>query len=309
MSAAGTPLSAGSDSPLTDPSSTLTDLDMTLLGADYSDNEAADGEESGNHEPDDNDDGFAKPWSREDAIDRLDLEFWMHHPNCEPEENSHSSNGIHVGPDHPQFHLYARIHGLVNKYYDELDREGESNMVGETKDQVQHARNAFHTNGYGINGKYWSKLLPDQAEMMLPRFIDPHGDMDGAIAGSLATMGRGWMLSINGKEVGNDSVTARNNSNDAASVASQVPSILQRIEGLEGHLVLVRDQAVAKVKELDEKLLELDVLTKNHQADLEYLKPLVRNNAKKRRFEPSGAGYATDDYTDLFSENKKGRLA
>jgi len=196
------------------------------------DNGEAGDEESNNTESNDDDDGASELWTCNDAIERLRVEFWEHHPSCEPEEAPHSGDNVSTGYDHPQFHLYARIHGLINEYYDEVDRNGESNMIGRTKDQVKKALEAFHASGYGVNGKYWAKLLPDQAEVMLPRFIDPCGDMDGVIAGSLAAMGCGWMLSINSKGRRNDSVTVRDDGNAAASVASQDPSITQRVETL-----------------------------------------------------------------------------
>lgn len=120
---------------------------------------------------------------------------------------------------------------------------------------------------------------------MLPRFIDPCGDMDGAVDGSLAAMGCGWMLSINRKGPRNDSVTVRDDGNATANITSQAPSLTQKVEALEGHLVLLRDQTVAKVKKLDKKLQEFDDLTRNQQADLEDPKSFVRNITKKRLFE------------------------
>lgn len=113
---------AGSDSPQSDTDSPLTDLDMSLIDADgsdsstntfsssltralngcseVSDNGEADDEESDDNESNDNDDddGSAKPWTPDDAIDRLETEFWEHNPRCEPDD-------VAPAPDHPQFHL------------------------------------------------------------------------------------------------------------------------------------------------------------------------------------------------------------
>ncbi|KAL6358733.1 hypothetical protein LRP88_08925 [Fusarium phalaenopsidis] len=102
---------------------------------------------------------------------------------------SHDDDNTSIGADHPRSHLYATIQGLVNK--------------------VKNAHNAFN------------------AGVLLPRFIDPYGEMAGdmeRVAMWLREMGQGWMLSINGKRLGNDSATARNNDTVIVNAASQAPS-------------------------------------------------------------------------------------
>ncbi|KAJ4329150.1 hypothetical protein N0V84_000274 [Fusarium piperis] len=114
---------------------------------------------------------------------------------------------ISVGPDHPRYGLYLLILRIINQYYDELDSEGKSNMVVKIKSQVKRARDAFYAGGYDGNGWHWSGILPDRAELMLPRFVIPYDAMDGTIAAMLGDMRRLRMLYIDCWEFRNNLVT------------------------------------------------------------------------------------------------------
>ncbi|KAJ4236970.1 hypothetical protein NW759_000094 [Fusarium solani] len=143
----------------------------------------------------DDNDSSTNYWTREDAIRGLAVEFWTHHPNREPGESPHNCENISIGPDHPQYDLYVRVLRLINKHYDELDSEGESNMAGEIKHRVEFAWNACVHLGYRNS---WAEHLPDRAELMLTRFVVPYNAIDRSIAAMLGDMDRIRMLYIDG---------------------------------------------------------------------------------------------------------------
>ena len=143
--------------------------------------------------PDDDDDDSTNPWTREDAIRGLKVEFWMHHPDRKPGESAHNCD-ISIGPDHPQYDFYLRALDLINKYFDELDSKGGSNMVDEIKHRVELARDDYVYFGYGTEN------LPDRAELMITRFVVPCDAIDGSIAAMLRDMGCIRMLYVNGYE-------------------------------------------------------------------------------------------------------------
>ncbi|KAH7273453.1 hypothetical protein B0J15DRAFT_541413 [Fusarium solani] len=93
------------------------------------------------------------------------------------------------------YDLYVRVLRLINKHYDELDSEGESNMVGEIKHRVEFAWNACVYLGYRNS---WAEYLPDRAELMLTRFVVPYDAIERSIAAMLGDMGRIRMLYIDG---------------------------------------------------------------------------------------------------------------
>ncbi|KAJ3471559.1 hypothetical protein MRS44_001658 [Fusarium solani] len=126
----------------------------------------------------DDNDSSTNYWTRED-----------------PGESPHNCENISIGPDHPQYDLYVRVLRLINKHYDELDSEGESNMVGEIKHRVEFAWNACVYLGYRNS---WAEYLPDRAELMLTRFVVPYDAIERSIAAMLGDMGRIRMLYIDG---------------------------------------------------------------------------------------------------------------
>lgn len=155
---------------------------------------------------DDENDGYGSTntWTREDAIRGLTIKFWIHHPDREPGESIYTYLDISVGPDHPQYGLYMRVLDLVNRYFDELNSEGESNMISEIKRRVELAWNAYTSFGYR-NSR--AENLPDRAELMLTRFVVPYDAIDESIASMLEDMGCIRMLYVDGNEPRSYAVT------------------------------------------------------------------------------------------------------
>ncbi|RSM21047.1 hypothetical protein CDV31_000095 [Fusarium ambrosium] len=142
--------------------------------------------------------GYTNSWSREDAIGRLNAEFCMHNPDREPGGSPHNCDDFCVEPDHPQHDLYMRVLGLINKYYDEIDSEGESSIAGEVKDRVIDTLNTLQAGGYSMDRRHWSEILPNRAELMFTRFVVTNDEIDGPIAAILEDMGRIRMPDIEG---------------------------------------------------------------------------------------------------------------
>ncbi|KAL2675404.1 hypothetical protein Neosp_011588 [[Neocosmospora] mangrovei] len=106
------------------------------------------------------------------------------------------NDNMSIGADLPRTVKYKPIRTLIKK--------------------VKNARKAFHSGGYDEKGKHWTKLLPDQAEVLLPGFLYPFGEVDRemeSVAKWLEEMDQGWMLSITGNRPGN-------NDNGVANAAS-----------------------------------------------------------------------------------------
>ncbi|KAI8719554.1 hypothetical protein NCS52_00736500 [Fusarium sp. LHS14.1] len=104
----------------------------------------------------DDDDGSTNPWTRENAIKDLQVEFWMHHPNRGPGESAQNCENICVGPDHPGYGLYLQVLGLIDKNYDKIGSDGGSDMVREIKARVELAWNEYH---FGYEDS-WAEYLP-----------------------------------------------------------------------------------------------------------------------------------------------------
>ncbi|RSL70960.1 hypothetical protein CEP53_001642 [Fusarium sp. AF-6] len=146
----------------------------------------------------DDGDESANSWTREDAINSLNLEFWMHHPSRRLGETAHNREDISVRSDNPQYGLYLQILGLINQYFAVIDIGGETRMAVRIKDRVKDAFNTFRAGGYSVDGRHWAGILPGRAELMLTRFVVSYDDIDRSIASMLGAIGRIRMLYIEG---------------------------------------------------------------------------------------------------------------
>ncbi|KAL6353668.1 hypothetical protein LRP88_12981 [Fusarium phalaenopsidis] len=163
-----------------------------------------------------------KIWIRQDALQCLNVEFWLtrpgHQAGQEPDFDCPKAERNHV-----EYELFLRLEHLIHEYYNGTEdgelgdgmadgdtpmtnpvekgkeaagskREkikGESNLVRKTKNRVRDAAKAYINGGYGYsrgNKKWYTEFLPDRAELMLSRFVDPYGAANGTIAGHLQTM-------------------------------------------------------------------------------------------------------------------------
>ncbi|KAL2675406.1 hypothetical protein Neosp_011590 [[Neocosmospora] mangrovei] len=144
----------------------------------------------------DDDNRSTNPWTRENAIKDLQVEFWMHHPNREPGESAQNCENICVEPDHPRYGLYLQVLGLIEKNYDKIGSEGDFDMVREIKARVELAWNEYH---FGYEDS-WAEYLPSRAELMFTRFVVPHDGIDRSIVSMLGDMGCLRMFYIDDEE-------------------------------------------------------------------------------------------------------------
>ncbi|RSL42583.1 hypothetical protein CEP54_015432 [Fusarium duplospermum] len=160
--------------------------------------------------------------------------------------------------------------------------KGESNLVRKTKNRVRDAVKAYTHGGYGNsrgNKKWYTDYLPDQAELMFPRFVDPYGATNGTISGHLNIMHRSWMLEIGGRPAtgvsSNQAKIDDNMSAVAANAAATSISTSKELADLKNTVNNLGTQMVKKIKEMDKdqqrtikKVNEIDEHTGNMHDEL-----------------------------------------
>ncbi|KAJ4211612.1 hypothetical protein NW757_014806 [Fusarium falciforme] len=215
--------------------------------------------------------GTKKVWTKQDAFQCLNVEFWLSHPKHQAGEEP-SFDCPKADSSHPHYEWYLRLENLIHEYYDNGDPDdedepagtkrertkGESNLVRKTKNRVRDAVKAYLTGGYGYSRgskKWYTEFLPDRADLMLVRFVDPYGAANGTISGHLQTMSRSWMAEIGGRPDtgtnGNQTRVDDNMSAVAANAAAKSITTSKEVDELKANVTNLRDQLVKKVRQMD----------------------------------------------------------
>ncbi|KAI8652161.1 hypothetical protein NCS56_01433500 [Fusarium sp. Ph1] len=236
-----------------------------------------------------------KTWVRQDAIQFLNVEFWLTRPEHKAGEEP-DFDCPRAEANHTDYEIYLRLERMIHEYYTSNEdgdpdegaadadtpmthptekgkepagskrdkTKGESNVIRKTKNRVRDAVKAYLHGGYGYSRgskKWYTEFLPDRAELMLPRYVDPYGATNATIAGHLQTMKRSWMAEIGGrpdtgtsdKQVGiNDNMSAI-----AANAAATSIATANEVNDIKANMVKLRDQMVAKVRQMDGTQKEL----------------------------------------------------
>ncbi|EEU35023.1 uncharacterized protein NECHADRAFT_78556 [Fusarium vanettenii 77-13-4] len=185
--------------------------------------------------------------------------------------------------------------------------KGESNVVRKTKNRVRDAAKAYMNGGYGEsrgNKKWWTDYLPDQAELMLPRFVDPYGATNGTIAGHLATMQRGWMIQIGGRPAtgvsGKQARVDDNMSAVAANAAATSIATSKEVDEIKANVNKLRDQLVNKVRQMDGEQKQIVKKVSKLRRESDYYHDEIGNQAIRIT-----ACEATKDAVDEYNKNLK----
>ncbi|KAH7003975.1 hypothetical protein EDB82DRAFT_532362 [Fusarium venenatum] len=186
-----------------------------------------------------------KQWNRTDAIRYLKYEFWLVDSGSGGSWPSFLKDldALRIRKDRPRHGLYLELYYLVHKHYDEVEASDQQ-MTASDNSTTREARGALRNTVIAwFNGgwredqqtvRHQRSLLPSQAEMMVSKFIDPYGDMDGIIVGTAASLGLMHLFSIDGgvdaqTDVESDRPTAAIANTMAAQTEQQIADVARTL--------------------------------------------------------------------------------